>query len=189
MSWFLGTHDYRIGRGLLVQSGTLDVLRHCLPHLKKVFGDCELDLLTCYPRETADFRGFRRVWDVTEVQGSGAKLRMLLGLRRQYDLLVVLASNQPVMRRWRLASLLLLGPKKAFAFNENGDGYWLDWPNRRVIWRHIFWRVNRAGLSPMWLVAGSLLRLLLAPFIYLYLAGYVAASYGRRALRRGNRLA
>lgn len=187
MSWFPRTHSYRFRRGLVIQSGTLGVLRRCLPRLPTLFADCELDLLTCYPRATEEFSAFRRVWDVTEVRGSSAKLRLLLSLRKQYDLLVVLISNEPVMRRWRLLGLLLLRPEKAFAFNENGDGYWLDWPSRGLVWRHILWRVNRAGLSPVRLVAGTLLRVLLAPLVYLYLAGFALASYSRRALRRGSR--
>lgn len=189
MSWFLRTHSYRFRRGLVIQSGTLAVFRRCLPRLRTAFEDCELDLLTCYPRATEEFSVFRRVWDVTEVHGSSAKLRLLLSLRKQYDLLVVLTSNEPVMRRWRLAGLLLLRPEKAFAFNENGDGYWLDWPSRGLIWRHILWRINRARLSPVRLVAGSVLRVVLAPLVYLYLLGFVMASYARRTLRRGSRSA
>ena len=186
MIWFFRRNDFRFRSGVVVQSSTVPVLRRCLPRLKEVFGDCPLDLITCYARETPDFQGFRRVWDVREFLGTREKLRLLTGLRKKYDLLIVLASNETVMRRWRLAALLLLAPKKAFAFNENGDGYWLDWWNRRVLWRHIVWRMDRAGLSVMRVVAGSLLRIVLAPLIYLYLFGFLAASYARRSLRRSS---
>lgn len=184
MIWFFRTSDYRFRTGLFVQSGTVEVLRRCQPRLREVFGDCAMDLLTCYPQGTAEFQAFRRVWDVREFAGTREKLRLLTGLRKKYDLLVVLASNETVMRRWRLVSLLLLAPRKAFAFNENGDGYWLDWPHRRLLWHHMVWRMDRAGLSVMRLVAGSLARVVLAPLVYLYLFSFLAATYARRGVRQ-----
>lgn len=75
--------------------------------------------------------------------------------------------------KWVIAARL---PAKVFVLNENGDYFWLDYSQWRVI-RHFV--LFRAGLSGAGAVR-TLARLALFPFTILYLLLYAAAVHLRR---------
>jgi len=71
-------------------------------------------------------------------------------------------------------------PAKVIVINENGDYFWFDYSNWRIIG---YFALLRAGLAGPGAVRG-LARVALFPFTLLYLLLYAAAVHLRRGCRR-----
>ena len=94
----------------------------------------------------------------------------------------MLCSDEPIMTKWKwlLAAWI---PAKVFVLNENGDFFWLDRAHGPAI-RHLM--KYRAGMIGSGAAASSFNpRVLLFPFVFLYLLLYATAAHLRRALHKG----
>ena len=78
--------------------------------------------------------------------------------------------------KWALAAQI---PAKLFVVNENGDFFWVDYTNWRII-VHFF--LFRAGLTGAEAVP-TLTRLALFPFTLLFLLAYASWVQLRRKMR------
>jgi len=165
-------------RVLLVESGSRCVFDRLIPQLYEINGDAmELDLVTCHESTPAGFRG--RVYRVQDYAGPSARGRLYRELaERQYSVVGILCSNEPIMTKWKwmLAARLRA---KIFVINEFAGFLFLD----RGHWRNIaeFLRV-RLGLSGS-AVAPALGRLLLFPFSLVFLLLFAAVVHTKRRIR------
>ena len=82
------------------------------------------------------------------------------------------------MARWKWA----LGwqiPTKIFIINENGDYFWLERTQFRILRKFVLQRMGLAGSGAVRTLASALA----FPFTLLYLLLYAAVEHARRALR------
>ena len=185
MRWVLSRHIPETERILLVESGKRDVTEKLIPRLKMSFGEnVVIDLLTCRPGLPSQLAPDpdRQVWRVTEYTDDHARWRLLREVRnRRHGIAAVLYAGDPIMARWRAASLLLI-PAKFLIANENADFFWLDRGHfGHLVRLWMYW----AGLLDE-SAARTLARFLAFPFVFVYLLGYAAHAHlmrlGRMAL-------
>ena len=170
-----------IQRVLFVESGGRDVLSRFLPLFRQKTRDrVVIDLVTCYDGFPEGFQHERaRVYRVSDYTTGATRRALVAELRaNRYDAVGIICSGEPIMTKWKWA-LAARVPAKVFIVNENSDHFWLDRTNWRII-RHFI--VFRAGLSGADFVP-AVTRLLLFPFLLLYLVVYAAAMHARRRLR------
>jgi hypothetical protein len=92
----------------------------------------------------------------------------------------IICSGEPVMTKWKWMLGLRI-PAKVFVINENGDYFWADRTNLKIIRQFVFLRAGLAGAGAVRTIA----RMLSFPFTLLYLLLYATTVHTRRALRRG----
>jgi hypothetical protein len=174
-------------RVLLVESGPRALTERFLPVLRKVCGDAvEVDLFTCLPPPqpgelpgAAGNTGVGHCYRSQDYVGGSGRRKLLRLLRaNDYQGLVMLCANSPLLLRWKWALALRL-PVKVLIANENADCFWLDAGHWRTAKSLL---VDRFGLRG----TGSLRTLgqvLLFPLVLLFLAGYAIVVHLRRSLR------
>ena len=159
------------------------MLEALIPVLRSTYGDSiHVDLVTCYsglprgfdPAHTAAYC----VTDYRDPAARGALFRELAA--RRYSIMGMICSAEPIMTKWKwmLAARL---PVKVFILNENGDYFWFDRENWRVIRHFALYRAGLAGAGAV----RTLGRLFLFPLTLFYLLLYAAAVHLTRALRKG----
>ena len=105
------------------------------------------------------------MFQVADYQGKEGRARLYAELRaRGYAGIGIICADQPIMTKWKWA-LAAQVPAKLFVVNENGDFFWVDYTNWRII-VHFF--LFRAGLTGAEAVP-TLTRLALFPFTLLFL--------------------
>jgi len=121
--------DYYFRLGLVIESASPPVSGPILAKIPHVFPGVTFDLLTDSPEPRLYFR------NVFSAARGMELLRLLLRLRKRYDLVVVCAANERRLRLARFLAVLLMGSRApVFVFNEFAGGFWLDrkrWPNIR----------------------------------------------------------
>jgi len=161
-----------------VESGSRGVFDRLIPNLYEMYGETmEIDLVTCHQSTPAGFRG--RLYRVQDYSGPAGRKRLYQELTdRDYPLLGILCSNEPIMTKWKwmLAARLR---SKVFVINEYGGYFWIDYAH----WRNMaeFGRV-RLGLSGS-AVVPAIGRLLLFPFSLAYLLLFAVVVHTRRRIR------
>ena len=84
------------------------------------------------------------VFQVADYQGKEGRARLYAELRaRGYAAIGIICADQPIMTKWKWALAAQI-PAKLFVVNENGDFFWVDYTNWRII-VHFF--LFRAGLT------------------------------------------
>jgi hypothetical protein len=163
---------------LLVESGSRGVFDSLIPKLYEMHGEAmEVDLVTCHQTTPAGFRG--KVYRVQDYAGQAARRRFYRELaEREYSVLGILCSNQPIMTKWKWMLAVRLR-SKVFVINEYAGYFWLDYGHWRIMAE--FGRV-RMGLSGS-AVGPALGGLLLFPFSVLYLLLFAAVVHTRRRIR------
>ncbi|HOK45507.1 MAG TPA: hypothetical protein PLP04_12180 [Bryobacteraceae bacterium] len=167
-------------RVLLVESGSRGIAERVLPVLRRNHGDnLQIDIVTCYAGSPGGSAPETVVFHVSDYPGR-AGFKRLCGelLARRYPALGIICSGEPIMTRWKWALAARL-PAKVFIINENGDYFWFDYSNWRIIAYFALLRTGLAGPGAL----RSLARLALFPFTLLYLLLYAAAVHLRRAAR------
>lgn len=165
---------------LLVESGSREVAESVLPVLRRNHGDSlRIDIVTCYAGLPKGCAPDAAIFHVSDYPGR-AGFKRLCGelLARRHPVLGIICSGEPIMTRWKWALAARL-PAKVFIINENGDYFWLDYSNWRII---AYFAALRAGLAGPGALR-SLARLALFPFTLLYLLLYAAGVHLRRAAR------
>ncbi len=161
-------------RILIIESGSPGITRRALPDIQRNFPSALCDLCTCWP--DSDLSGFQTLYRTSDDPGLLAKFRRVWGFRkRRYHVLAVICSGERVMKLWRALALLLL-PCRKMIVNENADFFWLDWENRRAVWRFLGTRWN--GIRTESLL--TIVRLVALPFTLILLVGTALFYYTRR---------
>ena len=97
---------------------------------------------------------------------------------RNYSILGIICAGEPIMTKWKWAVAANV-PAKVFVINENGDWFWADRSNWRIIRHFVLFRAGLSGAEAVPAIA----RLLVFPFTLLYLVLYAVMVHLRRAGR------
>lgn len=162
-------------RVLLVESGSRHLFNSFLPGLYKLYGErMKLDLVTCFAGTPENYRADQgAVYRVTEYSGADGRGRLIAKLQEErYNIVGIVCSAEPLMTKWKWMLALRL-PGKLFILNENGDHFWFDRSNWKVI-RHFM--LFRAGLSGADAVP-TLTRVAVFPFALAYLLLFAAKAH------------
>jgi hypothetical protein len=168
-------------RVVLVESGPRPLYDDFIGALYDIHGaHIQVDLVTCYAGQP---RGFRpengRIYRVQDYRGWDGAKRLATELRAKQPTVVgILCTGAPVMAKWKwlLAAAL---KSKLFVMNENGDYFWVDYTNWKLILHFMAFRAGMTGDNGVWLP----LRLLVFPIGLAWLAAYAAWLHGRRWMR------
>jgi hypothetical protein len=168
---------------LLVESGARGLVEGLLPKLRATWGgDARIDLVSCFPSLPRGFEAAStRLYRVGDYRGRAARRALYRELiANGYSHMGVICSGEPVMAKWKWA----LGwqiPAKIFVINENGDYFWLERTQFRILRKFALQRMGLAGSGAV----RTLTSAIAFPFTLLYLLLYAAVQHTRRALRRG----
>jgi hypothetical protein len=157
------------------------LLESFIPWIYATYGDhCRVDVVTCYAGAPANLvPETSTIYHVTDYHGAEGRECLLGELReRRHTVTVMLCSGEPIMTKWKLWLAWKL-PPKVLILNENGDFFWFD----RTQWRLILhFALFRAGLSGDGASERSA-QLLLFPLTLTYLLLYAAWVHIKRAAR------
>ena len=163
-------------RILLVESGSRHLFDTLIPKLFQIFGDIEIDLVTCFAGVPEGFHG--TVWRVADYPDPASRAQLLAILKaRDYAAIGILCAAEPIMTKWKwwLAAKL---PAKLFVVNENCDFFWVDRGQWRLILHFLLFRAGLTGAAAVPAIA----RMLFFPFTLTYLLLYAGAAHLRRKL-------
>jgi hypothetical protein len=171
------TPDFR--RILLIESGSRSASEAWLRWLHRDYPGASVDLLTCFEGEPLPPGKLAAVYRTGGYLTSAARADLAGEFRRNsYDLLAVLATNEPIMTKWKWYLVWKL-PVKVMLVNESGDWFWLDRTQWKTLKHFLAVRTGLAG-------SGALtqpLRILAFPLLVLWLLLFAAWIHARRALR------
>ncbi len=180
LRYFFSRHIPDARRVLLVESGPRHLIENLLPGLYGQPVNQRVDLFTCFsgmPRGFDTSRG--EILRTSDYQGRAARKQFYARLRRSgYDMMGIVCADTPLMAKWKWA-LVWQVPAKVFILNENGDYFWFDYSQWRMMVRFLLFRAGLSGGEG----AATVSRLIFAPFVLLYLLGFAAYIHLRRALR------
>jgi len=165
-------------RVLLVESGPRDLVEGVLPKLRRQFGEhVPFDLVTCYAGLPAGFNSESgAVYHIHKYRGREGRRRLYLELQaRRHSVLVMVCCGSPIMTKWKWALAFRL-PVKVLILNENGDYFWLDRSNWKIIRRFTLLRAGLSGGNAVHTIG----RILVFPLTLAYLLLYAAVIHLRR---------
>ena len=183
MRYFLNCRMPEVRSILLVESGARSLVEGLLPHLRATWGGrARIDVVSCFPGLPRGFEAeTTRVYRVSDYRGRAASRAFYRELTANgYSHMGVICSGEPLMARWKWA----LGwqiPAKVFIINENGDYFWLERTQFRILRKFALQRTGLAGAGAVRMLASAIA----FPFTLLYLLLYAGVQHTRRALRGG----
>jgi hypothetical protein len=163
---------------VLVESGPREIFEKLIPNL---YPHCPaIDLVTCFGGAPATFDRERgTVFQVADYQGKEGRARLYAELRsRGYAAIGIICADLPIMTKWKWA-LAANVPAKLFVVNENGDFFWADYTNWRIIIHFVLFRAGLTGAEAV----PTLTRLAMFPLTLTFLLLYAAVVHARRRLR------
>lgn len=166
---------------LLVESGSRYLLEHLIPGIYKNHPELErLDVITCFPGQPGTFDAARgRIWRVSDYAGKENRKRLYRELEGAgHSVAGVICSGEDIMTKWKVV-LAWKSRAKVFILNENGDYFWLDRENWRVLKHFVLFRMGLSGSGAV----TTLVRLVVFPFTLTYLLLYAAFVNLRRLAR------
>ena len=166
---------------VLVESGPRPLYDGFVGNLYGLHGQlAEIDLVTCYTGHPQGFREDQgKVYRIQDYRGWEGAKRLAAELRaKNPSTLGIICAGVPVMAKWKWLLLAAL-PAKVFVMNENGDYFWVDYSNWKLILHFMAVRAGMSGDNGIWLP----LRMLVFPFGMAYFAAYAAWMHGRRWMR------
>lgn len=164
-----------------MESGSRYLLEGLLPGLYAHHPENHrVDLVTCFPGEPKGFDASRgTVYRVTDYVGGPARAAFYRQLKSVgYDITGIVCSGEKIMQKWKWM-LAWQVPAKVFILNENGDYFWLERAQWRIIKHFVLFRAGLSGTAGITTVA----RLLLFPFTFTYLLLFAAYFHMRRIAR------
>lgn len=168
-------------RVVLVESGPRPLFDGFVGDLYEQHGqNIQIDLVTCY---TGHPRGFKpengNIYRVQDFRGwEGAKQLVHLLRGRYPTTLGIICAGVPVMAKWKWMLFAAL-KAKVFIMNENGDYFWVDYSNSKLMLHFMAFRVGMTGENSIWLP----LRLLVFPLAMAYFAAYAVWMHAKRRMR------
>lgn len=181
MQDFLRRRNPGFDRPLLIESGSRTLLEEFIPWIYANYGSASrIDVVTCYAGAPCALNpATAGVYHVTDYPGPEGRRRLLAELRqRNHTVLVMICSGEPIMTKWKWWLAWKL-PLKALLLNENGDFFWFDRSQWRLILHFALFRAGLTGEG----AAARLAQLLLFPLTLAYLLLYAAWVHLRRAAR------
>lgn len=178
MKYFFSKRGPTLDRMVLVESGPREIFEKLIPLL---YPHCpQIDLITCFGGAPPAFdHGRGEVFQVGDYQGKEGRTRLYAELRsRGYAAIGIICADLPIMTKWKWA-LAWNVPAKLFVVNENGDFFWADYTNWRIMVHFVLFRAGLTGADAV----PTLTRLALLPFTLVFLLLYAGAVHGRRRLR------
>jgi len=166
---------------VLVESGPRPLYDDFIGNLYESHGhNIRVDLVTCYSGKPRSFREENgKIYRVQDYRGWDGAKRMAKEIRAGGpSTLGIICAGVPVMAKWKWLLLATL-KSKAFIMNENGDYFWFDYSNWKLILHFMAVRAGMSGDNSIWLP----LRMLVFPFGMAYFAAYAAWLHGRRWMR------
>jgi len=179
VKYFFSKRGPVLNRIVLVESGPRELIEKLLPYL---YPHCPaIDVVTCYGGAPPGFDVNRgTVYQVADFQGKEGRARLYAELRaRGYAGIGIICADLPIMTKWKWALTAQI-PAKLFVVNENGDYFWADYSNWRIIGHFFLFRAGLTGADAV----PTLTRLALFPFTLMFLLTYAAWVHARRWLRR-----
>lgn len=167
---------------ILVESGPREIFEKLLPLL---YPHCPaIDLVTCYGEAPPTFQIDRgTIFQIGDYQGKEGRNRLYQQLRaRGYSAIGIICADIPIMTKWKWA-LAFHTPAKLFVINENGDFFWADYSNWRIILHFLLFRAGLTGADAV----PTLTRLAMFPFTLTFLLLYAGIAHARRGLRLARR--
>lgn len=178
MKFFFRRRIPELTRIVLVESGPRELYQTLLPYFYKE--SREIDLVTCFAGVPSTFRvDAGKVFHIGSYQGSAGRRRLVDELRaRGHAAIGIICADQPIMTKWKwmLAARI---PAKLFVVNENGDHFWVDYSQWRIIKHFILFRAGLSGADAV----RTITQLLAFPFTVMFLLAYAAVVHAKRALR------
>jgi hypothetical protein len=168
-----------VTRILLVESGARHLLEGVLPYLRTTFGEqVPIDLVTCYAGLPAGLHAGSGVYHIHNYRGRQGRRRLYRELRASgVSVLVILCSGEPIMTKWKWALAFRL-PVRLLVVNENGDFFWFDRGNWKIIRHFVLFRAGLSGGDAVRTISQTLL----FPLTLTYLLFYAAAIHLRRRI-------
>jgi len=166
---------------VLVESGPRPLYDGFVGNLYELHGQpAEIDLVTCYTGHPQGFRQSQgKVYRIQDYRGWDGAKRLALELRSKGPTtLGIICAGVPVMAKWKWLLFAALR-SKVFVMNENGDYFWVDYSNWKLILHFMAVRAGMSGDNGIWLP----LRMLVFPFGMAYFAAYAAWLHGRKWMR------
>jgi hypothetical protein len=178
VKYFFSRGGPPLKRILLVESGPREIFETLLPGLYPHAP--EIDLVTCYGGAPSSFRqNCGQVFQVADYQGKEGRARLYAELRaRKHAGIGIICADLPIMTKWKWA-LTAHVPAKLFVVNENGDYFWADYSNWRIIGHFVLFRAGLTGAEAV----PTLTRLALFPFTLIFLLLYAGWVHLRRQIR------
>lgn len=137
----------------------------------------EIDVVTCFAGVPRGANG--KIYRAADYPSPEARKRLYAELNaRGCGAIGVLCSAEPIMTKWKLA-LAARVRAKVLIVNENGDFFWLEYPNWRLALHFLLFRAGVTGASAV----PALARLLFFPLAAIYLLAYAGAVHFRRRIR------
>jgi hypothetical protein len=179
LKYFFKKRGPQLDRMVLVESGPREIFEKLIPLL---YPHCPaIDLVTCYGEPPSTFLHERgEVFQVGNYQGKEGRSRLYDQLRsRKHAAIGIICADLPIMTKWKWA-LAANVPAKLFVVNENGDFFWADYSNWRIIVHFVLFRAGLTGADAV----PTLTRLAMFPFTLVFLVFYASLAHARRRLRR-----
>lgn len=180
MRFFFSQHIPHFTRVLLIESGSRNLYDGLIPGIRAIYGaNLHIDLVTCFAGEPEGLPPDAKVYRVWNYPDAASRNKLVEELRaNNYAIAGIICSGEPIMTKWKWW-LVSKVPAKVFVLNENGDYYWFDYSNWRIMLHFVVFRAGLTGAD----AATTIARLLLFPFTLTYLLAYAAAVHARRRLR------
>lgn len=177
MRYFLTRREPPLTRILLIESGSRSLIEKLIPHLRSVWENAPIDLVTCYAGLPRGLSPDDHIYRVTEYSSPEGRRQLIRLLREQrYGVAGMICSGEPIMTKWKWLIALRL-PARIFIINENGDYFWLHRDHAAHIRAFSLVRLGLSGAGAI----RTLGRLLIFPFSVLFLLLYAFTAHLRRA--------
>ena len=180
MRYFWRSQGPELTRILFIESGSRSLAENLIGHLRETWAkDVPIDLVTCYAGLPAGFDPATVVYRVTDYGSpAGRKQLVRLLLQARYSHAGMICSAEPIMTKWKWLIFARL-PGRFFVLNENGDYFWVERANFRVIREFVLVRLGLEGAGAVRTIG----RLLIFPFSVLFLLLYAFTAHAKRWLR------
>ena len=165
---------------VIVESGPRELLETMLPFLYQTVASRSTWSRVTAERLHLSRRTRARFFRSVPIKGPDGRQRLIeeFSLAAHAAIGIVCAAL-PIMTKWKWM-LAARVPAKLFVINENGDLFWADYSNWRIIKHFILFRAGLSGAD-----AVGTIRRLDFPFTVMFLLAYAGVVHGRRLVATG----
>jgi hypothetical protein len=179
MRYFLSRSQPASSKILLIESGSRSLIEGLLPHLRSVWQDPPIDLVTCYGGVPDGLAPDAKVYRVTDCNCPEDRRRLIRTIcEGNYGLTGIICSGEPIMTRWKWIIAARV-PAKVFVLNENGDYFWLNRTQSGSIRQFCMARMGLTGAAGIRTIG----RILIFPFSLAFLVIYAISAHSGRIMR------
>jgi hypothetical protein len=179
--YFLSRRAAPLTGVLLIESGSRSLIERVAPQVRETWArDVPVDLVTCFGGVPAGLGAEATVYRTTDYTTPEKRKELMRQLRaRNYSMVGMICSGEPIMTKWKWMIVLRL-PVKVFIINENGDYFWVNREQSAVVREFCLIRTGLAGEGAIRTIG----RLLIFPFSLLFLLLYAFVAHSGRMVRQ-----